>query len=295
MKYYAGIDIGGTRLKLGIIDEEGNLLVHENQPTSAIKEVLFHQIKQFIENSAYPVKGVGISAPGIIKENGYMQTSGAIKCFFQQYIKEELEAVLHLPVIIENDGKCAGMAEKWLGAAKNEENFVCLILGTAIGGAIYLDGKLRRGLGGLAGEFGVSLIGLENKNYSEQSFAYHAATVGGLCRHYSYAKKERVLDAQEIIKRAMQGDELAKTCLNDFYHAAAVLCVNTAVTIAPEKIFIGGGISENQLVMEEIKKAYQTICQEYHVLSLIEMPSVECCELHNHAGMLGAVYCLLHQ
>ncbi len=47
MKYYAGIDIGGTRLKLGIIDEEGNLLVHENQPTSAIKEELFHQIKQF--------------------------------------------------------------------------------------------------------------------------------------------------------------------------------------------------------------------------------------------------------
>lgn len=290
MKYYAGIDIGGTRIKMGIINEEGEICFSENEETSKERTLLMQQVKDFLyRHSEYPVEAVGISTPGIVRNDGYMQTSGAIKCFFHRNMKTEFEECLKLPVIIENDGKSAACAEKWQGAAKDIDNFVCLTLGTAIGGAIYIDGKLYRGLGGLSGEFGISLAGHQKGDYDEQSFSYHAATVAGLCRHYSYRVHERVLDAQEIMKRANQGDEIAEECLKEFYHSVAVLLINVAVMIAPEVILIGGGISSNKEVMENIVADYQQICQDYHVLSLVDMPRIRTCHLHNRAGMIGAV------
>lgn len=290
MKYYAGIDIGGTYIKMGIINEEGKICLDEKEETSKDRMALMQQIKGFLlRHSNYDVEAVGISTPGIVRTDGYMQTSGAIKCFFHRNMKTEFEEYLHLPVVIENDGKAAACAEKWQGAAKNNHNFVCLTLGTAIGGAIYINDKLYRGLGGLAGEFGISLAGHQKDHYEEQSFSYQAATVAGLCRHYSYRVHERVLDAMEIMIRASQGDEIAQECLEEFYHSVAVLLMNVAVIIAPEVILIGGGISSNDEVMNNITNEYQQICQKYHVLSLIDMPIIQPCQLHNQAGMIGAV------
>lgn len=290
MKYYAGIDIGGTCIKMGIIDENGKICLNEKEETCKERTLLIQQVKDFLlRHSKYSIEAVGISTPGIVKSDGYMQTSGAIKCFFHRNMKKEFEEQLKVPVTIENDGKAAACAEKWQGAAKEIDNFVCLTLGTAIGGAIYIDGKLYRGFGGLAGEFGISLVGHQKGDYDEQSFSYHAATVAGLCRHYSYRVHERVLDAQEIINRANRGDEIAEECLKEFYHSVAVLLMNVAVTIAPEAILIGGGISSNDKVMKNIVADYQRICHEYHVLSLIDMPRIQTCHLHNQAGMIGAV------
>lgn len=293
MKYYIGVDIGGTRVKLGLINEQGEVIDSKNVPTKQEKLELFSIIKEFVSKQTCSIQGVGLSTPGIITEDGYMQTSGAIKCFFKQYIKDELEEYLDLPVVIENDGHCAALAEKWIGAAVNENDFVCMTLGTAIGGAIFIDGTLRRGLGGLAGEFGVSLAGLEKDVYDEQSFAYHAATVGGLCRQYSYAIKEPVLDAREILKRAKNGDKIAEEKVQDFYYSVATLCINVATTIAPKTIFLGGGISANEEVMNQISSLYQKICNEYHVLSLLKMPQLKTCKLKNDAGMIGAVYAFI--
>lgn len=295
MKYYAGIDIGGTRIKMGIINELGEVIVNENEETKKEKLELFTQIDHFIKRHPYQIEGVGLSTPGVIRSDGYAQTSGAIHCFLNCYVQQELEAFLHLPVIVENDTKSAAMAEKWIGAAKDEDSFACLTLGTAVGGAIYMNGQLVRGLGGLAGEFGVALSSLQPGDYNEHSFSYHAATVAGLCREYSYSVKERVLDARVIIERSQQGDEVAKLCLSHFYHAVAVLFVNIAVMIAPEVIIVGGGISENQEVMEAIEEEYQNICKDYHVLSLVEMPHILTCQLKNDAGMIGAVYSFLRR
>ena len=290
MKYYGGIDIGGTHIKMGIINEEGKVCLSKNEETAKEREALMQQVKDFLlKHSDYSIQAVGISTPGIVRTDGYMQTSGAIKCFFHRNMKKEFEEYLNLPVVIENDGKAAACAEKWQGAAKDIDNFVCLTLGTAIGGAIYIHGKLYRGFGGLAGEFGISLAGHQKGHYDEQSFSYHAATVAGLCRHYSYRVHERVLDAQEIMIRAKQGDTIAEECLKEFYHSVAVLLMNIAVTIAPEVILIGGGISSNGDVMKNIIADYQQICQDYHVLSLVNMPRIQTCYLHNQAGMIGAV------
>lgn len=295
MLYYAGIDIGGTRIKMGILDETGHICVTENKETPKEKEKLFQTIKEFIKHQDYQIEGVGLSTPGVIRSDGYAQTSGAIHCFLNINVQTELQEYLGLPVIVENDAKSAAMAEKWIGASQDDESFVCITLGTAVGGAVYMNNQLQRGLGGLAGEFGIALTSLDKDHYSEHSFSYHAATVAGLCRQYSYAVKQRILDARVILNNASQGDEIAKKCLSDFYHAVAVLLINTAVMIAPDKIIIGGGISENQEVMNAIINEYRHICENYHVLTLVDMPSIYPCELKNNAGMIGAVYSFIRR
>lgn len=294
MSYYAGIDIGGTRIKFGIVDESGTLYHREMVDTPTEYEAMMKEIEGFLtRNASYEIKGMGISSPGIITTDGYMQTAGAIKCFLHHNIKEELSERFQMNVTVENDSKCAAAGEKWLGAAKTLQNFVCLTLGTAVGGAIYIDGKLIRGLKGLAGEFGIALTGLEKDVYNEQSFSYHAATVAGLCRNYSYRVHERVLDAQEIYRRKDAGDEDAKACIEAFYHACATLFVNIAAIIAPDVILVGGGISNSPEAMQGMKAEYERMCQEYHVLSLVETPKLMVCECKNDAGILGAVYTLL--
>lgn len=296
MKNYVGIDIGGTNIKLGVINEIGEILHQEVLDTEKEYDALLLCMKKFIKcNEHYAIQGIGISTPGIVTTDGYMQTSGAIKCFLHRFIKQELEEYFSLPVAVENDAKCAAAGEKWLGSAKELSDFVCLTLGTAVGGALYHNGKLHRGLGGLAGEFGVALSSLTRDSYDEASYSYHAATVAGLCRSYSMKVKERVLDAKEIYRRCEQGDQIAEECIQEFYHACAVLFVNIACMIAPEVILIGGGISNNQEAMKGMQSAYEDIISEYPILSLIQMPKLRTCTCRNHAGMLGAVYTLLHQ
>lgn len=296
MHKYAGIDIGGTRIKLGIINEQGEILVQELKDTPKEYEEIVNILQEFLaRHEEMRVQGLGISTPGIITSDGYLQTSGAIKCFLHKNIQKELSERLGIPVVVENDSKCAAAGEKWLGDAKEISDFVCLTLGTAVGGAVYIHNTLYRGLGGMAGEFGIALTGLTLDIYNEQSYSYHAATVAGLCRSYSYAVQERVLDACEIYRRKDQGDAIALRCIQEFYHACATLFINIAVSIGPSVIFIGGGISNNVEAMDGMKKEYERMSKEYHVLSMIEMPKLMPCKCKNDAGMLGAVYRLLER
>lgn len=295
MKYYIGIDIGGTFIKCGVVTSEGVIVEKRKIETPSQGDEVLRIIIDYTKNKQqeYDIGGVGISLPGVVKEDGQMQTAGAIKDFVGQNVRTLLKQALDIPVMTIGDSKAAGIAEKWIGKAKDIDNFVCMTLGTAIGGVIFINGKLYKGLGGLAGEFGVSLANKTDSTYSEQSFSASAGVVGGLCRRYSLSVKERVLDARIIIDRANQGDEIAEKFVEDFYQEVARLLVNISVTIAPETILIGGGISENRLVMDRIKQHFNQICKEYKVLSLVEMPVIETCLLKNDAGILGAVFALI--
>lgn len=289
--YYVGVDIGGTRIKLGVFDKQGRVLCQELVNTSTSGDDIRACIKNYVEKAKqqYSICGTGICTPGVIRKDGVMQTGGAIKAFIGHNLQQEFQEFLQMEVAIESDSKAAGRAEKWIGAAKDCANFVCITLGTAVGGAIFINHELYRGYGGGAGEFGVMLGEYTTNNYNEASFSAHAGVVAGLCRNYSIQKKERVLDAKLIFDRFTQGDQLAQACIHQFYHETAILLVNIAMSIAPETIFIGGGISCNLEAMRGITKAYEKLCNEYHVLSLLDMPTIKTCSLQNTAGMIGAI------
>lgn len=286
---YVGIDLGGTRLKMGLIDADGTVLSSENQPTTDDRKAIYRAIETYILTCGHPVKGLGMSMPGIIDDTGYAVTSGAIKSLLHQHVQDDLVERLQMPVAVTNDGRSAALAEGWTGAAKDVADYIVFTLGTAIGGGIVIDGKLRGGIGGLAGEFGVALANLCDGHYEEHSFALHAATVAGLCRSYSYAVHERVLDAREIYRRAGADDPIATECIEAFHQAVAIMCVNAAVTIGPELMVIGGGISANEHAMTEIRRRYDDIATAYPILGKVQMPQIKTAVHQNNAGMIGAV------
>lgn len=292
---YIGVDIGGTRLKLGVVSARGEVSDLRNVPTPQTREEIFGAIASFTAEHAAlaPVAGVGVSMPGIIDAGGYTVTAGAVKALRNRSVQDEMAELTGLPARVSNDGRAAALAEGWVGAAQDVSDYIVFTLGTAIAAGIVLDGRLRDGLGGLAGEFGVALADIAHDDYEEHSFAFRAATVAGLCRDYSYAVHERVLDAREIYRRADAGDAEAARAIEDFYRAVAVLCVNAAVTIAPEAIVIGGGISANDRAFAGMRRSWERIIDGYPVLGCVRMPALRRAGCRNNAGMIGAVYRLI--
>ena len=218
-----------------------------------------------------------------------MQTAGALKKLIGLNVKEIAQDHLQLPVEIITDSKAVALAEGWLGNGTNFANYVCVTLGSAVGGAIVIDRKLYWGQGGLAGEFGVSLMGREHQEYKLDSTSLQAGVVGGLCRKYSLAIGKEVKDAACIFDLAAKNDPLAQKYVDEFLDDVARMLANISVYLAPEAILIGGGISGSPQIMAEIQAAYQRIIQEYRVLSSIQMPLVIPCKLANDAGVIGSV------
>lgn len=93
----------------------------------------------------HKIEGVGISAPGIIRSDGYMITAGAIRSLYGENIKKVIEAETGLPVTIDNDANAAAIAEKWLGNAKEMKNYIFLVLGTGVGGGISQNQEFAKG------------------------------------------------------------------------------------------------------------------------------------------------------
>lgn len=292
MGKFIGVDIGGTFIKFGIVSKEGELIHQEKVETEKKSDEIISAIKKFYlsQKEKYNILGLGISIPGIIAQDGSMKTAGAIKDFIGVNVKELLQKEIDIPIDIISDSNAAALAEAWNGNGKNIKNFVCLTLGTAVGGAIYIDGKLYKGLGGLAGEFGVALMENSSENYKDQSYSMHAGVVAGLCRNYRLKVKEMVLDAREILNRSKNGDKIAKECIENFYESVSRLLTTVALTVAPEVILIGGGISNNKEMMDNIIYSYNKICSEYKVLSMVDMPMIKACYHKNNAGIIGGVY-----
>lgn len=289
--YYLGVDIGGTFIKLGIVDSTGQIIKKEKITSTNDMTQILTDLKNYLnEQQQYlDISGVGISLPGVINHDGTMQTAGSLKKLIGLNVKEIAQDHLQLPVEIITDSKAVALAEGWLGNGANYSNYVCVTLGSAIGGAIVIDRKLYWGQGGLAGEFGVSLMGRENQEYKLDSTSLHAGVVGGLCRKYSLAIRKEVKDAKYIFDLAAQKDALAKKYVDEFLDDVARLLTNISVYIAPEAILIGGGVSGNSQIMAEIQAAYTRIIHEYRVLSSVQMPQVIPCKLANDAGVIGSV------
>jgi predicted NBD/HSP70 family sugar kinase len=218
-----------------------------------------------------------------------MQTAGSLKSLVGLNIKNIAQEQLKLPVEIITDSKAVALAEGWIGSGTIYQNYVCVTLGSAIGGAIVIDQKLYWGQGGLAGEFGVSLMGRDHKEYKLDSTSLHAGVVGGLCRKYSLAIGKEIIDAEYIFDLAETNDLVAKKAVDEFLDDVARMLANISVYLAPEAILIGGGISANPHVINKIQKSFKRIIKDYQVLSNVQMPEVIPCKLANDAGLIGSV------
>ena len=162
MRYCFGVDVGGTTVKLGFFDEEGNLLEKWEIPTRTqengkhilpdVAASILGKMKER-EVSREDIAGVGIGAPGPIDAKGTVYV--AVNLGWGTFsLKNELQSLLNLPVEAGNDANVAALGEMWKGGGQGYSNVVAVTLGTGVGGGIIVDGKILSGATGAGGEIG---------------------------------------------------------------------------------------------------------------------------------------------
>ncbi|MGR5140191.1 ROK family protein [Photobacterium sp. DNB23_23_1] len=297
---YLAYDIGGTNIKYGVLTQDGKILDKGKVETELNGEAIIDCLVAIKEKYShfYQLKGAAVSLPGFINvDTGYMQTGGAIDDFYDINFKEIMTKKLSMPVEIENDVNCVALAEKWLGNATKSENFLCITLGTGVGGAIYFNGQLIRGHRYMAGEFGYMLTRDFFANQDlPATMSFTASVKEGLRHQYILRKGEVMLEevsGNDIYTFAKAGDVIAKDVIESFYEHIAIGLYNLIFILNPEKIIIGGAISERHEIFEKIIDKIQTIINHDKAINNTQTSDyvkIEPTKFNNDSGLIGAVY-----
>lgn len=301
MATYISFDIGGTDIKFGVLNEQGQVLEQGKVKTETCGEKIIATLVDIKDqwSKKFTFDGAAFSLPGFVDVNtGYLKTGGAIDDFYGFQFKDELSKRLSLPVELENDVNCVALAEKWRGKAQNVENFICITIGTGIGGAIYINNQMVRGHGFMAGEFGYmftkNVFDIEDKATASMSFT--SSVREGLRRRYSNLKNINSIDnlsGKDIFGLASKGDDIAIKVIDDFYNNIAIGLYNLTFILNPEKIIIGGAISSREDLIFNIEDKFNQIIKSQGSINnfnVKELVSIEKSTFNNDSGLIGAVY-----
>ncbi len=296
VNYYAVLDVGGSAIKSALMDEMGCFIEKSSVPTP--KESLTEFIntidtivKDFKNN--YLINGLAVSMPGAVNtETGFIEGITALPYIHGPNIKKLLQERTGLPVEMENDANCAGLAEGWIGAAKDVKDYLCIVIGTGIGGAVVLDKKVRHGKNGFAGEFGYMMM--EDYLGTQPAETYSTlAAVGGLIKQVAKRKgiDPNTFTGKMIYEMAENGDTEVQEEINKFMRRLAVGIYNLQFILDPDKILIGGAISNREGFIDQINETLNTMKYEPDGLTV----KVERCQFGNDSNLIGALYHFLQR
>ena len=282
------IDIGGTMIKYGLVSSDGEILSTDKIETEAEKglENILNKIdnifKRYKENNP-----VGIAVSGTGQINGIIGKVIGGNPIIPNWIGTNLVKILekkyNLPAVLENDVNCVALGEKWIGAGKDLSNFICLTIGTGIGGGIILNNQLFRGENFVAGEFGHILI----KKGEFEQFASTTALI-----RLVKERTEKTLNGKEIFdlekKEIVEYQEVISEWIENLTDglSSIIYCFN------PANIILGGGvIGQGEALINRIKNSlFKKIGLQFkEKLNIIQA------KLGNNAGMIGASYLLLEK
>ena len=300
MKQYLAIDIGGTSVKLGIVDEEGRVLAKAEQSVcfdyyeTPILTTVLSASEQFLkEQDVRPqsLAGIGVSATGQIDTHTgtVVGTCGSLPNYIGSPIKAELEAKFGLPVTVANDANCMTLGEVWVGGAKGYTDVIGVTLGTGVGGGILTGGRLVEGARGLGGELGHyrphALDGVPCTCGATGCWERYAATTA-LVRA-AQEKNPAWTDGRAIFAAAEAGNPEVLALLDTWTDEIAQGLAGMVHIFNPQLILIGGGVSAQQklLIAPIAAKVKASVMPAF-----AEGLEIRAAQLHNDAGMVGAVY-----
>lgn len=284
MQLFIGFDVGGTHIKHGVIDENGNELTSDEFDTPDDKNAFKQQWKAVVEayQKAHDIAAIGVSFPGHINTHtGQAAKAGALDYLDNENLCELFAQLTDLPVTAENDANCAALGERWRGAGRDYESFVCITIGTGIGGGIVVEGDIYRGSHYRAGEFGVIPVGDNGECMHE------VASASGLmkaCRRALAVPEDEMPDGEVLFER-MESDVHLREAIEQWAHFLARGVYSVISMFDPQAVLIGGGISEQEKIYKLLDKYLQRF-EEWEALKVPILP----CELGNQAGRLGAVW-----
>ncbi|MGL5647456.1 MAG: ROK family protein [Clostridium sp.] len=292
MRKILAFDIGGTNTKYGIVNEMGDILEKGKEKTKAENEDVFiESLTNIIEKYKESIEGVAISMPGFINaEKGIPEVCYAINCMEKKSITEILKEKTGLKVTVENDGKCAALAEKFNGNAKECNDFICLTFGTGVGGGIFLNGKIIRGNSFRAGELGFMVCeGLTDKG-GQGMLSTTASTLSlvNMYKEYKNIDMDIEVNGEEVFIEAEKNKEV-QAILKKWYKSISIGIMNLSATLNPEKILLGGGVSDREDFISNILESLKEIKWWKDVSCNIEL-----CKHRSDAGLIGATYNYLY-
>ncbi len=285
MKQVIGIDLGGTAIKLGLYLSDGtcqkSIAIPTPQPSfpETVIKAIAAAINQLDRDKQ--ALAIGIGTPGPVDATGRI---AKILINFDGWrdvpLAEMLEAQTGLPAIAANDANCAGLGEAWLGAGRNYRHFILLTLGTGVGGAIIIDGKLFVGHFGAAGELGLITLNPDGP-------PCNSGNQGSLEQYLSVRaiRRRTGKDPAELGNLARSGDSQALKFWQEYGKDLGAGLASSIYILTPEAVAIGGGISASAefflpAARAEVDRRVLANCR----LGLEILPA----ELGNQAGMLGA-------
>lgn len=296
MKYVVGVDLGGTKINAGVVDEYGNILKKSSAPTSKTgnRTEILDKIETLIKelNSEYNIDGIGIGSPGFIdSEKGEVLTvSGNVVGWSGTKIKYELEKRFDFPVQVENDANAAAICEGWLGSAKNFNSFVMITLGTGLGGGIILEKKLIRGSHFQGTELGHAILYPNGVKCScGQKGCVERYVSGTAVEYFYYEKSGKKLTGKEIFS-SYYDDIYAKEVIDKFAMDLGYFLVSIKNILDPEAIVIGGGV----ILSKDIW--WSNMIEHYHSF-VNDDPGIEIlpAKYLNDSGIIGAAKAILNK
>lgn len=304
MKYAIGVDLGGTNIKYGLLDEQGKLIYEKIMPTEAEKgaerviQHLISAVKNVLKfagkNNIVPV-GIGIGTPGIVDRTHRIVLGGAdnITGWTQVPLAQRIEEVCQLPVFVNNDANLMGLGEQTFGGAKDCSDVLFITVGTGIGGAIIINGKLFGGYDNRGTEMGHIPLFADGIPCSCGSIgcleAY--ASTNALIQQFrelcdqSGISFDKEINGKFIVKLYQQKHPVAVQSLHQHCRYLAQGIAGLVNIFSPQKVVIGGGISvSGTFYIENIRKYFD----RYVMPDCAVNTSICAATLGNHAGISGA-------
>lgn len=277
-------DIGGSAVKFGLWQEAalaGKGSFETPKSWGAMKAEMKSVFDGFAATDS--IEGVAISSPGAVDSvAGIIGGISAVPYIHHFPIKAEWESLFGVPVSIENDANCAALAEVWLGAAKDVQHALFIVIGSGIGGAVIVNRQLFKGKNLFGGEFGYMLLDRENTLSRLGSPVQVAERYGK-----AMGLPDGIVDGKYLFEKAQEGEPVAVEYVDGMIDALARGIHNLSVSFNPDRVIIGGGVSVREELIARIRErtAYHLNEQGAEAVD----PDIQVCAFRNDANLIGAV------
>jgi glucokinase len=296
-EYSIGLDLGGTNFRAAAIDRSGKLLakVAGTTNSAAGREAIVSDIVAAMNRlregrSGDRLAGVGVALAGfILMEKGLILSSPNIPAFENFAARDEIQARLGTPVILENDANAAALGEKWMGAGRDVDDLVLLTLGTGIGGGIISGGRVLHGCLGMAAEMGhttVNPTGIPCACGNTGCLEKHASATAivTMARHLNLGEN---LTSEEVCKLALGGNRDARRVFESMGSALGIGLANLVQIFNFPLYLLSGGVLA---AWDLFAPAMFRELEQRSFTFRSTRPRVEKAILGNQAGMFGAAY-----